>query len=56
MVVIPYEVFQSATVAQSDLRPIDDQWGTSSIPAGSGNILSWRMIMKEFLRLFSPLR
>ena len=26
------------------------------IPVGSGNILSWRLILKYFLRLFSPCR
>ena len=25
-----------------------------SIPAGSSNIISWRLIMKYFLRSFSP--
>ena len=33
-----------------------DQEVAGSILAGSGNILSWRLIMKYFLRSFSPFR
>ena len=45
---------REASVAQSDACPTGDQNAASSIPAGSGNILSWRLIMKYFLRSFSP--
>ena len=37
-------------------RPTRDQEVTGSTPAEVGNILSWRLIMKYFLRLFSPFR
>ena len=37
-----------ATVAQMDACPTGDQVAGSN-PAGSGNILSWRLIMKYFL-------
>ena len=43
-------------VAQSDVRPTGDQEVAGSIPAMSGNILSCRVIMKYFLRSFSPFR
>ena len=43
-------------VAQSDARPNGDQKVAGSIPAGSGNILSWRLIIKYFLRSFSGFR
>ena len=39
-------------MAQSDALPTGNQV-MSSIPDGSGNILSWRLIMKYFLWLFS---
>ena len=44
-----------ASVAQSDLRPSGDQEVAGSIPnrSGTGNILSWRQIMKYFVRSFS---
>ena len=35
-------------------RPTGDQEVAGSIPAEVGNILSWRLIMKYFLRSFSP--
>ena len=38
--------------AQSDWRP----GGRGSTPAEVGNILLWRLIMKYFLRSFSPFR
>ena len=38
------------------MRPTGDQEVAGSIPAGSDNILSWRLIMKYFLRSFSPFR
>ena len=41
-------------MGQSDARPISDQGATGSIPVRSGNIHSWRLIMKYFLQLFSP--
>ena len=37
-------------------RPTGDQEIASSTPAEVGNILSWRLIMKYFLRLFSSFR
>ena len=37
-------------------RPIGDQEVAGSTPAEVGNILSWRLIMKYFLRSFSPFR
>ena len=36
-------------------RPTGDQEVAGLIPAEVGNILSWRLIMKYFLRSFSPL-
>ena len=44
-----------ASVAQSDARPTRDQKVTGSIPPGSGNILSCRLIMQYFLRPFFSL-
>ena len=35
-----------------DVRPTGDQEVTGSIPAGSGNILSWRLI-KPYIYRFS---
>ena len=35
-------------------RPTGDQEVVGSTPAEVGNILSWRLIMKYFLRSFSP--
>ena len=37
-------------------RPTEDQEVAGSTPAEVGNILSWRLIMKYFLRSFSPFR
>ena len=37
-------------------RPTEDQEVAGSSPAEVGNILSWRLIMKYFLRSFSPFR
>ena len=37
-------------------RPTGDQEVAGSTPAGVGNILSWRLIMKYFRRSFSPFR
>ena len=37
-------------------RPTGDQEVMGSTPAEVGNILSWRLIMKYFLRSFSPFR
>ena len=45
---------QSALVAQLDVYLTDDQEVAGLIPAGSGNILSWRLIMKYFPWSFSP--
>ena len=38
------------------IRPTGDQEVAGSTPAEVGNILSWRLIMKYFLRSFSPFR
>ena len=46
--------FQPASVAQSDTCPTGDQKVLGLIPTGSGNILSWRLIMIYFLWSFSP--
>ena len=43
-------------LAQLDARPTGDQEVVGSTPAEIGNILSWRLIMKYFLRSFSPFR
>ena len=43
-------------VAQLDARPSGDQEVAGSNPAEVGNILSRRLIMKYFLRSFSPFR
>ena len=43
-----------ALVAQLDMRPTGDQDGCGLDPHQAGNILSWRLIMKYFLRSFSP--
>ena len=37
-------------------RPTGDQEVAGSTPAEVGNILSWRLIMKYFVRSFSPFR
>ena len=37
-----------------DGGPAGDQEVPGLIPAGCGNILCWRLIMKYFLRSFSP--
>ena len=37
-------------------RPTGDQEVAGSIPAEVGNIISWRLIIKYFLRSFSPFR
>ena len=50
-----YEHF-SASVAQLDARPTGHQEVAGSTPAEVGSILSWKLIMKYFLRSFSPFR
>ena len=45
-----------ASVAQLDTRSTWDQEVAGLTPAKVGNILSWRLIMKYFLRSFSPFR
>ena len=47
---------QPVSVAQLDARPTGDQEVAGSNPAEVGNILSWRLIMKYFLRSFSLFR
>ena len=42
--------FGPASVVRSDVRLTGDQEVADSIPAGYGNILSWRLIMTYFLR------
>ena len=51
-----YLVCLPAPVAQLDACPTGDQEVVGSTPAKVGNILSWRLIMKYFLRSFSPFR
>ena len=46
----------AASVAQLDVRPTGDQEVAGSTPAKVGNILLRRLIMKYFLRPFSPFR
>ena len=43
-----------ALVALSDAHPTDDQEVAGLIPAGSSDILSWRLIMKYFLQHSPP--
>ena len=45
-----------ALVAQLDASPTGDQEVVGSTPAEVGNILSWRLILKYFVRSFSPFR
>ena len=45
-----------ALVAQLDARPTGGKEVAGSNPAEVGNILSWRLIMKYFLRSFCPFR
>ena len=45
-----------AEVAQLDAHPTGDQEVADSTPAEVSNILSGRLIMKYFLRSFSPFR
>ena len=45
-----------AFVAQLDACPSGDQEVAGSTPAEVGNILTWRLIMKYFLRSFSSFR
>ena len=47
---------EPATMAQSDTCQTGGQEVENSIPAGSDNILSWILIMKYFLRSFTPFR
>ena len=50
------DLLMPASVAQLDAHPTGDQEVAGSTPAEVGNILSWRLIMKYFLRSFSPFR
>ena len=43
-----------ASLAQLDACPTEDQEVAGSTPAEVGNILLWRLLMKYFLRSFSP--
>ena len=47
-------VLKPALVAQLDACPTGDEESAGSTPAEAGNILSWRFIVKYFLRSFSP--
>ena len=47
-------VMLSASLAHLGARPTGDQEVAGSTPAEVGNILSWRLIMKYFLRSFYP--
>ena len=42
--------FGPSSLAQLDACPTGDQEIADSIPVGVGNILSWRLITKYFLR------
>ena len=57
---VPYLTLMSfilpVSVARLDARPTGDQEVAGSTPTEVGNILSWRLIMKYFLRSFSPFR
>ena len=48
------DVHRPASVAQLDAGPTGDKEVAGSTPTEVGNILSWRLIMKYFLRSFSP--
>ena len=50
----PVLIMAVLAVAQSDVCLTGNQEVTGSVPARSGNILSWRLIMKYFLWSFSP--
>ena len=45
----------AASMAQLDARPTGEEVAGST-PRRVDNILSWRLIMKYFLRSFSPFR
>ena len=45
-----------ALAPELDACPTGDQEVVGLTPATVGNILSWRLIMKYFLRSFSPFR
>ena len=45
-----------ASVAQLDARPTEGQEVAGSTPRRVGDIVSWRLLMKHFLRSFSPFR
>ena len=47
---LKFKTGRPASVAQLDERLTGDQEVTGSTPAGSRNILSWRLVMKYFLR------
>ena len=51
--ILAYTMFLLASVAQSDECLTGNQKVTGLIPAGLGNILLWRLIMKYFLWSFS---
>ena len=48
--------YMTASVAHLDAGPTGDQEVAGSTLAEVGNILSWRLIVKYFLRLFSSFR
>ena len=49
------KIFMPVSVAQSDAHLSDDQ-EVVGLPTRYSNILLWRLIMKYFLRSFSPFR
>ena len=51
-----YTHMPTSVVAQLNAHPTGDQEVAGSIPDEVGNILSWKLIMKYFLRSFSPFR
>ena len=46
--VVVVVVVEPLSVGQSDARTTGDQEVACVVPSGSGNILSWRLIMKYF--------
>ena len=53
---VPLTVFQLASVAQLDVPSDWRPGGRGFTPAEVGKVLLWRLIMKYFLRPFSPFR
>ena len=56
MVLVTESKNGAGLVVQSDVHPTGDQEVAGSTPARSGDILSYRFIMKYFPRSLSPFR